>query len=190
MFDRVLEHWGRPDSRSADQRRQWCLIPHLPVRLSRVITAATATLATLVAGCCLVGPRRLRGHHERPGAGLLPVNYDFAAGAATTFNSPKTPPPGANNFSCQPSAAHPHPVVLVHGTLANMDHSWQAASPILVNHGYCVFAFNYGGSSRPPTSREPATLPRPYSSWRPSSTRYSPRPARSKWTSSAIPRAG
>ena len=28
-----------------------------------------------------------------------------------------------------------------------MNDNWQAASPILVNHGYCVFAFNYGGSS-------------------------------------------
>ena len=77
----------------------------------------------------------------------LPVNYDFAAGALATFSSPDTPPPGANNFSCQPSAAHPYPVVLVHGTLANMNDNWQAASPILANHGYCVFAFNYGGSS-------------------------------------------
>jgi pimeloyl-ACP methyl ester carboxylesterase len=31
-----------------------------------------------------------------------------------------------------------------------MDDNWQAASPILANHGYCVFAFNYGGAS--PTS--------------------------------------
>jgi triacylglycerol esterase/lipase EstA (alpha/beta hydrolase family) len=77
----------------------------------------------------------------------LPVSYDFAAGALATFSSPDTPPPGANNFSCQPSAAHPYPVVLVHGTLANMNDNWQAASPILANHGYCVFAFNYGGSS-------------------------------------------
>jgi pimeloyl-ACP methyl ester carboxylesterase len=80
----------------------------------------------------------------------LPVNYDFIAGAAATFNAPTTPPPGANNFSCKPSATHPYPVVLVHGTLANMNDNWQAASPILANHGYCVFAFNYGGSS--PTS--------------------------------------
>jgi hypothetical protein len=38
-------------------------------------------------------------------------------------------------------------VLLVHGTLENMNDNWQAAAPILANHGYCVFAFNYGGSS-------------------------------------------
>jgi triacylglycerol esterase/lipase EstA (alpha/beta hydrolase family) len=77
----------------------------------------------------------------------LPVNYDFLAGASATAFAPTTPPPGANNFSCKPSAAHPFPVVLVNGTFANMDDNWQAASPILANHGYCVFAFNYGGTS-------------------------------------------
>ncbi len=80
-------------------------------------------------------------------AATLPVNYDFLAGALGTFNSPTTPPPGANNSGCRPSAAHPYPVILVHGTLANMNDNWQAASPLLANHGYCVFAFNYGGSS-------------------------------------------
>ncbi len=83
-------------------------------------------------------------------AATLPVNYDFLAGALGTFSSPTTPPPGANDFSCRPTAAHPYPVILVHGTLANMNDDWQAASPILANHGYCVFAFNYGGAS--PTS--------------------------------------
>jgi triacylglycerol esterase/lipase EstA (alpha/beta hydrolase family) len=77
----------------------------------------------------------------------LPVNYDFLAGATATALTPTTPPPGANNFSCKPTAAHPYPVVLVNGTFANMDDNWQAASPILYNHGYCVFAFNYGGTS-------------------------------------------
>ena len=44
-------------------------------------------------------------------------------------------------------AAHPDPVILVNGTFANQDDNWQAASPLLANHGYCVFTFNYGGSS-------------------------------------------
>ena len=77
----------------------------------------------------------------------LPVSYDFIASAAAHALAPATPPPGANNFSCRPTATHPYPVILVHGTLANMSDNWQAASPILANHGYCVFAFNYGGTS-------------------------------------------
>ena len=62
------------------------------------------------------------------------------------FSSPTVPPPGADNFSCQPSAAHPYPVVLVNGTFANMNSNWRAASPLLADNGYCVFAFNYGGA--------------------------------------------
>jgi triacylglycerol esterase/lipase EstA (alpha/beta hydrolase family) len=80
----------------------------------------------------------------------LPVNYDSISGYLAGFASPTVPPPGANNFSCQPSAAHPYPVILVNGTFANMDNNWQAASPLLANNGYCVFAFNYGGVT--PTS--------------------------------------
>ena len=80
-------------------------------------------------------------------ARALPVNYDFATGALAGFLFPQTPPPGADNFGCRPSAAHPAPVILVNGTFANQDDNWQAASPLLANHGYCVFTFNYGGSS-------------------------------------------
>ena len=82
-------------------------------------------------------------------AQTLPVNYDFAAGALANFTTPQTPPPGANS-GCTPTSAHPDPVVLVHGTFANADDNWQAAAPLLANHGYCVFTFNYGGTS--PTS--------------------------------------
>ena len=57
------------------------------------------------------------------------------------------PPPGANDWSCQPTAAHPRPVVLVHGTFANRWNSWQSLSPALAGRGYCVFALNYGANA-------------------------------------------
>jgi triacylglycerol esterase/lipase EstA (alpha/beta hydrolase family) len=77
----------------------------------------------------------------------LPVNYNFASGFSSHFGAPTANPPGANNLFCRPSAAHPYPVVLVHGTWENQDDNWQAAAPILANHGYCVYALNYGGNT-------------------------------------------
>src|SRR5690242_4937965 len=72
----------------------------------------------------------------------LPVIWNGVYGYAHT--SPTASPPGSNDWSCKPSAAHPRPVVLVHGTFADMSNSWQAISPLLKNNGYCVFALNYG----------------------------------------------
>jgi triacylglycerol esterase/lipase EstA (alpha/beta hydrolase family) len=99
--------------------------------------AGTAQAGTAQAGTAQAGTAQ---------AGTLPVNYSFASGFAAGYARPDTAPPGAND-GCQPSAAHPYPVVLVHGTFENMDDNWQAAAPLLANHGYCVYAFNYGGAT-------------------------------------------
>jgi triacylglycerol esterase/lipase EstA (alpha/beta hydrolase family) len=78
-------------------------------------------------------------------AAPLPVG-NFASGLATEFTNPGGNPPGSDIWSCRPSAAHPYPVILVHGTLANENFSWQALSPMLANAGYCVYTFNYGAN--------------------------------------------
>jgi triacylglycerol esterase/lipase EstA (alpha/beta hydrolase family) len=75
-----------------------------------------------------------------------PVVYSFPVALAIGLVAPDAAPPGANDWSCRPSAAHPRPVVLVHGTVENENVNWRALSPLLKNHGYCVFALNYGGS--------------------------------------------
>jgi triacylglycerol esterase/lipase EstA (alpha/beta hydrolase family) len=112
-----------------------------------VLPAAAAASAVAVAlASVLAAPARA--------ATPLPVNWNFIAGATANAFSPQTPPPGAN-VPCQLTAEHPYPVILVHGTLANMNDNWQAAAPLLANHGYCVYAANFGGSS--PTSPLQAT---------------------------------
>jgi triacylglycerol esterase/lipase EstA (alpha/beta hydrolase family) len=77
-----------------------------------------------------------------PASADLPVIYSGAYGYAHV--SPTASPPGANDWTCKPGSAHPRPVVLVHGTFADMSDSWQALSPLLKNNGWCVFALNYG----------------------------------------------
>src|SRR4051812_31444195 len=81
-----------------------------------------------------------------------PVPYLFSANVIAGALHQGEPPPGANIWTCRPSAAHPRPVVLVHGLLANMTDNWQTMSPLLANNGYCVYALTYGV---PPDSSAP-----------------------------------
>ncbi|MET9436602.1 alpha/beta fold hydrolase [Streptomyces sp. NPDC006551] len=65
-----------------------------------------------------------------------------ASAQATTAAA--APSRGWNDFTCKPSAAHPRPVVLVHGTFGNSVDNWLFLAPYLVHRGYCVFSLDYG----------------------------------------------
>jgi len=80
----------------------------------------------------------------------LPVSYSFVP-TALFGGIPDSNAPGTNDWTCKPTAAHPNPVVLVHGTGGNRSTNWQTYGPLLKNNGYCVFALTYG-----------ATMPLPY----------------------------
>ncbi|QKW05696.1 alpha/beta fold hydrolase [Streptomyces sp. NA04227] len=83
--------------------------------------------------------------------GLIAAGLLLAA-ALTTTPATAAPAPmetttaeaGWNNWSCKPSAAHPRPVVLVHGTFANSIDNWLVLAPYLVARGYCVYSLDYG----------------------------------------------
>ncbi|WP_405766393.1 esterase/lipase family protein [Streptomyces sp. NBC_01538] len=64
--------------------------------------------------------------------------------AETASTSASASGRGWNDYSCKPSAAHPRPVVLVHGTFANGVDNWLTLAPYLTNRGYCVFSLDYG----------------------------------------------
>ncbi|MYX99838.1 alpha/beta fold hydrolase [Streptomyces sp. SID486] len=92
----------------------------------------------------------------RPLAALL-LTAAVAAVPAATASASEAPAPSAtvtagavahssgwNDYSCKPSAAHPRPVVLVHGTFGNSVDNWLGLAPYLTSRGYCVFSLDYG----------------------------------------------
>ena len=102
-------------------------------------TARSLLTAALAAALTLAFAPAAAASDER-----LPVPYSLAAGVAAQLADPGAAPPGANDWSCEPSEAHPNPVVLVHGLTANQTVNWQTFSPLLANNGYCVFTLTYG----------------------------------------------
>ena len=93
--------------------------------------------------------------------GLALITVLMAASVSTAHAAPSSPgisPVGANDWSCEPTAAHPAPVVLVHGTFADMTESWNLISPALAQDGFCVFALDYGQRGTRPIENSAAEL--------------------------------
>ncbi|MEU0336083.1 alpha/beta fold hydrolase [Streptomyces sp. NPDC006193] len=80
----------------------------------------------------------------RPLAALLLTAAVAVVPAATARAAGAAPSSGWNDYSCRPSAAHPRPVVLVHGTLGNSVDNWLSLAPYLGGRGYCVYSLDYG----------------------------------------------
>ncbi|MGW5652519.1 alpha/beta fold hydrolase [Streptomyces humi] len=85
----------------------------------------------------------------RPLTALL-VAAAVATVPAATAHASSAPSTGWNDYSCRPSAAHPRPVILVHGTLGNSVDNWLSLAPYLEDRGYCVFSLDYGQLSGVP----------------------------------------
>lgn len=77
-----------------------------------------------------------------------PLRYAVAPDARTAQSlsqqDPTQSPPGTNIWTCRPTPAHPHPLILVPGTFFTMESDFGALGPMLANTGYCVFTLNYG----------------------------------------------
>ena len=105
--------------------------------MRRLIVLASVLVAVILAGSPATAATK-----------PLPVPYNFLP-AAVLGGTPDSNAPGTNDWTCKPSAAHPRPVVLVHGTFGNQGTNWQTYGPLLKNNGYCVFALTYGSLPAP-----------------------------------------
>lgn len=105
-------------------------------RLSSVVVAVVSVFVVVL--FALATPAA----QAAPAAG--PETSSFVVAAGYSLGHPDASPPGANDWSCRPGAAHPRPVVLVHGTWENRYDNWAKLAPVLKRDGYCVFALNFG----------------------------------------------
>ncbi|EME17465.1 lipase [Rhodococcus triatomae BKS 15-14] len=75
-----------------------------------------------------------------------PVQFTHAEAKVYAEAHPGSVPPGTNDFGCRPTAKHPRPVVLAHGSDSSSYSDWAAIAPRLHDAGYCVFAVDFGGA--------------------------------------------
>src|SRR5690348_3495712 len=84
-------------------------------------------------------PIRLRRVAAAVVAALL-----LAASVSTTTTASAATSSGFDDWTCKPSAAHPDPLVLLHGLGGNGPGNYSYLGPFLAAKGYCAFTLTYG----------------------------------------------
>ncbi|WP_280444569.1 esterase/lipase family protein [Nocardia brasiliensis] len=87
------------------------------------------------------------GEYARDTVGSGPVMSSALAAFAYNMFHPDAAPPGANDWNCRPSADHPRPVILLHGTWMSAYDNFAFMGQPIKDAGFCTFAFNYGRSN-------------------------------------------
>src|SRR5699024_3938904 len=116
-----------------------------------LLRAAVTVLATAALGLPGAGAAHAAETGTDPSTRApIPVGYHFLSGASLAITEPGAPLPGANDWTCRPTADRPRPVVLVHGTLGSGTRDWATYGPLLHNEGYCVYTLTYGATPGAP----------------------------------------
>lgn len=111
------------------------------------MSGRTRIAGLVLASACLVALPSVAG--AQSGASVPthvgPAQISRHSATAYAETHPDSAPAGSNNFDCRPTAEHPRPVLLAHGTDTQAYTDWAAVAPALAADGYCVFVLNYGG---------------------------------------------
>ncbi|MFI6169561.1 esterase/lipase family protein [Nocardia sp. NPDC051052] len=89
----------------------------------------------------------LSGGYASDTVGYGPPMTSWLAAFGYGLMNPDVAPPGANDWNCKPTAAHPRPVVLLHGTWMNAYNGYAFMGQPIKDAGFCTFTFNYGRSN-------------------------------------------
>ncbi|MDX6261987.1 MAG: hypothetical protein QOH84_3675 [Kribbellaceae bacterium] len=84
----------------------------------------------------------MRNALRRAATGLVAVA--LLASTFTASAEAAVPRSGFDNWSCKPSAAHPNPLVLLHGLGGNGPGNYSFLGPYLAAKGYCAYTLTYG----------------------------------------------